>query len=283
MMKATKHPEVSADPEFDRKEESFKTFDSLTTELDKEMSLFLGNFESLMEAQINIVKTIDSYYGDYDFKLGCDRSLATNQEKLGDRDGISLEYLKILEEIKEAIFPELLKPLQTTVMDPITDLLAYNEEIKQLIKKRGRKKFDFDVLKTKVDKLQKEVDNMDYEMRSKGTASTVKPQLTKQLARLDKLKNDFEHSKSIYEDLNGQLKSEVDQYLSLRFSLLDPTFESFIKIQLKLYGDVYNRLTSKELSIDASSREDEQNEAIDDRLDEILSKMKSLRLLNMAK
>ncbi|VEU19868.1 DEKNAAC100268 [Brettanomyces naardenensis] len=291
MMKASKHSEVSVDAEFDQKEESFKKFDRLTSELEQDMSMFMKNFEDLIEVQLNIVKTIDSFYGDYSFELGCDRSSSVNQgnesgavdgEHVNPRDGISLEYLKLLNEIKDMVLPELLEPLQITVMDPVTELKSYNEEIQRLIKKRGRKKFDYDVLKTKFDKAQREVDILGYEVR-RDEASEKKDQLIKQMERLDRVKEEFGQAESIYIDLNGRLKSEVDQYLSLRYSLLDPTFESFIKIQMKLYGDMYERLTSSNLSIDAMTIDEHNADNLDNRLDEILGKMKSLGLLNMAR
>ncbi|KAF6011871.1 hypothetical protein HII13_002339 [Brettanomyces bruxellensis] len=284
IMKTSKHAEVSVDPEFDRREEKFKKFNGLTAELDTDMSLFLKNFEDLMEAQLNLVKTIDSYYGDYNFQLKSDyRGLDTeNGPKINERDGISLEYLKILDEIKDTVLPELLEPLKVTVADPITDLLSYNEEISRLIQKRGRKKFDYDVLKTKLDKLQKEADALNYSIETIGSVDK-KPQLSKQLKRLEGVKNDFEQARFVYTDLNGRLKNEIDQYLTLRFSLLDPTFESFVKIQMKLYGDLYDKLTSSSLSIDGMSLEEQNENKLDDRLDEILGKMKNLRLINTAK
>jgi len=284
IMKTTKHAEVSVDPEFDKREERFKKFNGLTAELDADMSQFLKNFEDLMEAQLNLVKTIDSYYGDYNLKLKSDhRGLdIENKPDVNQRDGISLEYLKLLNEIKDTILPELLEPLQVTVAHPITDLKSYNEEILQLIQKRGRKKFDYDVLKTRLDKLQKEIDALNYSIETNGSTEK-KPQLSKQMNRLESLKNDFQQAKFIYTDMNGRLKNEIDQYLTLRFSLLDPTFESFVKIQMKLYGDLYDKLTSSSLSIDGMSLQEQNENKLDDRLDQILGKMKNLRLINTGK
>ncbi|QPG76480.1 hypothetical protein FOA43_003869 [Brettanomyces nanus] len=288
MMKTAKHSEVTVDTEFDHKEESFKKFNGLTTELEQDMAMFVKNFERLIEVQLNIVKTIDSFYGDYSFQIEGDKTaimesgVESESETTNPRDGISLEYLKLLNEIKELVLPELLEPMQVTVIDPVSDLKSYNEEIQRLISKRGRKKFDYDVLKTKFDKLQREVDGLDYSVRSGNSAAEAKQQLIKQVERLDEVKLDFTQAQSIYEELNGRLKNELDQYLSLRFSLLDPTFESFIKIQTKLYGDLYEKLTSNTLSIDGMTIEEYNAEKIDDRLDQILAKMKGLGLLNMA-
>lgn len=272
MMKA-KHGEASVDPEFDQREASFHKFEGLTAELQIDLSSFIDNFETLLETQLNIVKTIDSFYGDYDFDLRSDKDgmvpVAGGSGKTNSRDGISLDYLKALEEVKNLVLPELLEPLQVTVMDPVAELRSYNEEIQQLIRKRGRKKFDYDVLRTKLNKLQ----------RSAG-AEPETDKLVHHMEKLDQLKREFAQSESVYVEMNGRLKTEIDEYLALRFSLLDPTFEAFVKIQVKLYTDLYNTLAH--IHPDAASVQEYHSSQLDERLDEILAKMKSLDLLNMA-
>ncbi|GME85035.1 unnamed protein product [Ambrosiozyma monospora] len=218
--------------------------------------------------------------------------LMTQEEskKLNKRDGIMLEYLRQVHQIKSEIMPALQKPLDVTVMQPIKDLQSYNEEVAALIKKRGRKKVDYDLLKVRVDKMSKDYELMEFQAGqhksgngsgSGGQVEEKSKELGKSLDKLNKLKKEFEEAESVYGDLNEKLKNEIKEYIGLRFSLIDPVFESFVKIQLKLYNDVFEKLDDGVgLSVDAQSLKDYQEDKLDDRLDEILGKMKNLDLVN---
>ncbi|GMG52044.1 unnamed protein product [Ambrosiozyma monospora] len=395
---------ATQDQEFDKQETNFHKLSHLTNDLNSELVKFVENFENLIEVQLNVVKCLDSFYGDYNFELDIDNKvenlntynnnsnnnnsagnvglglgigfaglnkggvesttsslhnyspphsnesspkvkantntnttnttatttttsrknkrlsmggaaalalaggtpgtlppgtpLMTQEEskKLNKRDGIMLEYLRQVHQIKSEIMPALQKPLDVTVMQPIKDLQSYNEEVAALIKKRGRKKVDYDLLKVRVDKMSKDYELLEFQAgQSKrggsglagagaGSGSLVEEkskELAKSFDKLNKLKREFEEAESVYGDLNEKLKNEIKEYIGLRFSLIDPVFESFVKIQLKLYNDVFEKLDDGVgLSVDAQSLKDYQEDKLDDRLDEILGKMKNLDLVN---
>ncbi|ODV87809.1 hypothetical protein CANARDRAFT_5122 [[Candida] arabinofermentans NRRL YB-2248] len=299
IMKTNKSASESVDAEFDIQEANFRKIEQYTNDLNQDLSQFIANFENLIEVQLNLVKTLDSFYGDYSFDLNADKKMDSMLENMteddvanesfttgssntvNNRDGISLSYLKIVNEIKNDILPDLLKPLNVTVLEPMNELKNYNEEINKLIKKRGRKKIDYDILHFKMNKMQTEFDQLESQVIEQQ-ANDKKDQLHKSLAKLEKMKDEFGEVESIYNDINLRLKTEIEQFVSMRLSLIDPTFESFIKIQVKLYDEIFRKtMADGKLHIDAMSVEEYHEEKIDDRLDEILLKMKSLDIKNL--
>lgn len=299
IMKTSKNKETSVDPEFDNKEKNFLIYEDLITELGEELTNFKMLFVDLVETQFQLSKTLDSFYGDYNFGIESDNMVGisiendglstlgsiNNNSRINGRDGISLKLLQNLNEIRSTVLPMIDEPLDITVFKPIKELTEYNEEIHKLIKKRGRKKFDFDVSKTKLDKLQGDYDALDFSLRENNISNADEavnsnPQLEKMRDKLEKMRGEFEIISNIYQDINQRLKLEIDEYIALRFSLLDPCFESFLKIQLKLYSDLQEKFKDN-VEIDAQSRHDHETGKIDERLDEILNKMRSLDINNL--
>lgn len=292
IMKTNKNKETSVDPEFDQREKDFETFEKFTTELNSELMNFKAIFVDLIDTQLKLSKALDSFYGDYNFDIGADNMVGIDIEsadgstsRVNERDGISLEMLKNMKSVKSSLLDELSEPLDVTVFSPIRELTEYNDEIHKLIKKRGRKKFDFDVAKTKLEKLQNDYNMLELSLREDNHSTTNSAvnsnnQLDKLKEKLNKMTLEYENYSSIYSDINQRLKNEIDEYISLRFQLLDPSFESFIKIQLKLYTDLAENLKDK-ITIDSSSKEEHETGLLDQRLDEIVNKMKSLEINNL--
>ncbi|KAG7906049.1 hypothetical protein KL906_004828 [Ogataea polymorpha] len=280
----TNKGEPSVDPEFDVQEANFRKLETYTNELDQELGRFVGNFENLLETQINLARTLDSFYGDYSFELKADKrseaAEAAEEHKVNPRDGISLDYLQMVEDIKDNILPEILEPMSITVVEPINELKKYNEEINKLIKKRARKKVDYDVSRFKLSKLQSEYEAIERQVTEQHHTEKT-DQLQKSLDKLQKFKVEYDEAENIYTDINTRLKNEIEQFIALRLSLVDPTFESFIKIQLKLYGDIYARLEQKQQQLDAMTVEEHEEDKLDARLEEILSRMRALDIKNL--
>ncbi|KAG7724775.1 hypothetical protein KL933_004597 [Ogataea haglerorum] len=280
----TNKGEPSVDPEFDAQEANFRKLESYTNELDKELGRFVSNFENLLETQINMAKTLDSFYGDYSFDLKADKRAEAadpaDEHKVNLRDGISLDYLQMVEDIKNNILPEILEPMSITVVEPIKELKKYNDEINKLIKKRARKKVDYDVSRFKFSKLQSEYEAAERQAAEQNHAEKT-DQLQKSMDKLQKFKVEYDEAETIYMDINTRLKNEIEQFIALRLSLVDPTFESFIKIQLKLYSDIFARLEEKHQQLDAMTVQEHEEDKIDARLEEILSRMRALDIKNL--
>ncbi|GMM28789.1 hypothetical protein DAMA08_015050 [Martiniozyma asiatica (nom. inval.)] len=259
-----KKPEETVDVEFTLKEEAFGRFETLIDELQGELNRFKDNFRDIIETHREILNCMDSFYGSARGELG-----------VVPRDGITAAYLANVENIRQNVVPQLFDPLNTTVFEPIREIGEYNEEIHRLIKKRGRKKFDYDVMKGKLLKMQEEYDHLNYQFTEVSSSEVTRLQLQKSNEKLNKMVTEFDAVESIYLEINERLKSEIEEYITLRFSFLDPSFESFIKIQMKLFTDIHKQL-QRGVAIDAQSKEDYITGKLDARLDEILHKMKGL-------
>lgn len=299
--------ELSVDSEFEDKENKFTIFENLINELNSELSNFKDILTDLINTQFKLIQTFDSFYGNYNFTLNSDNLIGqldvtnnnnendnnSNSNNVNLRDGISLQLLKNLNDIKNNILPEIINPIDITVFKPINELNDYNLEIHKLIKKRGRKKFDYDISKSKLDKLQNDYNNLEFQINNNSNFNSASNsngnsisdsaninQLDKLGDKLNKFKTEFNTVSSIYNDINQRLKSEIDEYITLRFSLLDPSFESFIKIQLKLFTDLQQNF-EKDIQIDSITKYDYQSGKLDNTLDDILNKMKALDIHNL--
>ncbi|GME82028.1 unnamed protein product [Ambrosiozyma monospora] len=66
---------ATQDLEFDKQEANFHKLSHLTHDLNSELVKFVENFENLIEVQLNVVKCLDSFYGDYNFELDIDNKV----------------------------------------------------------------------------------------------------------------------------------------------------------------------------------------------------------------
>lgn len=325
IMKTNKTAEESTDYEFDIQEKNFNKFSKLTNDINNLLNYVIENYTNLIEIQLNMAKTIDSYYGDFSLDMGIDKKIEPSggssglnsiysefesvngissgngfiHKPINNRDGISLEYLKIINEIKEEVLPQILEPFQITILNPMNDIKNYNEEIDKLIKKRGRKKIDYDLINFKLKKLTTEKDQLEFEIQQLITINTNNEELGKKQILLNKNKEklnkiliQFKEIELIYFDINTKLKIEINKFISLRLSIIDPSFESYIKLQLKLFNDCFSKFEklinnnlikdyNYSIKIDSLSREEYKNGKIDESLDNILLKMKSLDINNI--
>lgn len=256
-----KRAEKVEDLDFDAREEEFVRFETLVVELSKDLDRFKDGMGAIVDSQVELMATLDSYYGE------------------GPRDGPSQAYLEKLIAFQREGVPQLREPLQRTVVGPIEEMLAYNDEVHKLIKKRGRKKFDYEVARGKLDKHQQEYETLELSYGQKASDVTG-AQLQRASERAEKTRAEFRIVESIYQDINTKLKAEMDQYLNLRFGLLDPTFEAFVKLQVKLFGDM-EAVEAEDPPTDAMSQEQALCGDLDHRLDEILANMKGLDIHNM--
>lgn len=253
----SKRAETIADESFDASQAEFERFEKLILELSSHLDHFKSNVGSIIECQVTLMQTLDSYYGE------------------GPRDGPTQQYLVQLAEMQQEKAPMVLAPMDFTVLEPIKELGEANAEIHKLIKKRGRKKFDYEVAIGKLEKHQQEYDQL--QSAHAGSQSEVTGlQVSKALEKLQKTKAEFHSVEDVYQDINEKLKTEMAQYINLRFGLLDPSFEALIKIQTKLFGDL--ELVEQ---ADAMSREENLAGQLDERLDSILDNMRSLDVHNM--
>ncbi|ODQ78328.1 hypothetical protein BABINDRAFT_162967 [Babjeviella inositovora NRRL Y-12698] len=246
VMIKTGHVEQTVDAEYDLEEKRFKAMETIGVTLHKELKHYLDSLRLLTNSQRLIAETIDSFYDAPD---------------ANSRDGISKRYLEVTQELNQNVLQELEGPYKETVLNPVARFNTYFTEIDEAIKKRAHKKLDYDHLRAKVKKLaEKPLED-----------ATKLPMLERDLAAL----------RQIYENLNSQLKTELPQLVSLRIPYLDPSFESFVKIQLRFFNECYESLNKLQNSMDSQLRQDYVNDTLDQSIDNVLHKMRELNITSL--
>ncbi|CAG8456175.1 7097_t:CDS:2 [Ambispora gerdemannii] len=108
------------------------------------------------------------------------------------------------------------------ILEPLGRFCAYFPDINESIKRRNKKLLDYDAMRSKVRKL---VD---------------KP--SDDPTKLPRVEQQSETSREMYESLNSKLLEELPQLIDLRVDYIDPTFEAFVKIQMKFCQESYEQL-----------------------------------------
>lgn len=85
-------------------------------------------------------------------------------------------------------------------------------------------------------------------------------------------------AKELYDSLNDTLKDEIPKLINLRIPFLNPSFESFVKLQLRFFNENYNNLNNLQEKLDGNLRQDYINGNLQSRLDQNLVKMRELNI-----
>lgn len=242
----TGHIEETVDKEYEFEEKRFKFMESTSTKLQKELNHYLESLRILTSAQVNVSEVLSEFYG----------TKENNEYK-----NISQEYHGVMKLLDEQVVGDLEQPFNQTVLNPLGRFNSYYVEINEAIKKRNHKKLDYDAMKNKVRKLvEKPTEDPQYE------------------AKLTQNKSQLSQMETTYETINEQLKDELPKLIDLRIPFLDPSFESFVKLQLRFFNENYNHLNNLQIKLDAQTREDYINGTLDEKIDDVLLKMRELNI-----
>lgn len=250
VMLKTGHIEETVDKEYEFEEKRYRQMEKTSTQLQKELKHYLESLRILSNAQVSVSEVLSQFYGneaknDYSHKY---RS-------------VSEEYHQIMNSINTKSLADLERPYNQTVLNPISKFNSYYIEINDAIKKRNHKKIDYDAMKSKVRRM---IEKPSTDLLYDGKLSQSQAQLTT--------------LQQSYDTLNDQLKQELPKLLDLRTPFLDPSFEAFVKLQLRFFNDNYNQLNNLQTKLDAKSREDYINGSLDEKIDSVLIKMKELNI-----
>lgn len=270
MLVRTGQVEQSVDKEFEFEEKRYREMEKTSGKLHKELRSYLELLRIVTQAQTNVGEVLSEYYGTG--RHVSEQKVAktiSNGEYQVTRDppasDFAVQYFQTVKKIGEECLADLETPYNQTVLNPIARFNSYYPEINSAIKKRARKQLDYDLLKTKVNKM------VDKEQQNREGARERDP-------RLPELKKELEVAEETYTKLNDQLKQELPNFVNLRIPFLDPSFSLFVKLQMKFFDDNYQQLSRLEASLDAKSREEYIKGDLDKKIDLALSKMKELNI-----
>lgn len=248
VMLKTGHIEETIDKDYEFEEKRFKYMESTSTKLQKELKHYLDSLRILTNAQVNVSEVLSEFYG-------------SNKNEDKEYKSISQEYYGVMKLLNDHTVGELEQPFNQTVLNPIARFNSYYIEINEAIKKRNHKKLDYDAMKNKVRKL----------IEKPGEDPLYEAKLSQSQSQLTQLETS-------YETINDQLKDELPKLIDLRIPFLDPSFESFVKLQLRFFNENYNHLNNLQVKLDAQTRQDYINGTLDEKIDDVLIKMRELNI-----
>lgn len=231
--------DVTVDTEFEFEEKRYRTMQGHSRQLHSELRHYLDTLRRLESAQLSVAKALSSFYGQPDEKATC----------------ISQEYYGALEKAHREVAKGLEEPYNQAVLNPVARFNLYYIEIDEAIKKREHKRLDYDLLRAKVQKL---ADKPDSEEKFAGAEQQL------------------QEAEEIYGKLNGELKHELPRFTNLRIPFFDPSFEAFVRLQMRYFHDNYEALAQVEAKLDAQTRQDYMNGTLDQLLDVCLARMREL-------
>ncbi|EMG49449.1 hypothetical protein G210_5788 [Candida maltosa Xu316] len=254
VMLKTGQIEQTVDKEYEYQEKRYKTMESTSIKLQKNLRSYLESLRILTNSQINIAESLNSFYG-------------TNTDFPKDANGdekykfLVQEYYHTVKQLNDSAIDNLENPYNQTVLNPVARFNSYYTEINEVIKKRNNKLLDYDAMKNKVKKL------------IEHPSSTDVAQYDKKLSSANEELKDLETK---YIEVNNQLIEELPKLINLRISYFDPSFESFVKIQLRFFNENYHILNKLQSKLDAQTKQDYMEGKLEDRIDNVLKKMRDL-------
>lgn len=257
MMKAG-HIDETVDQQYEFEEKRYKVMETNSTKLHKELKHYLESLRILTNAQVNVAEVLKSFYGQEDL-------VAARENDGKQANNFSAEYYKVIKQLNDDTLSRLEAPYNQVVLNPLGRFNSYFIEINEAIKKRHHKQLDYDALKSKLQKMiekpnTNEIKHDEYE------------------AKLESTRTDLIKSKQTFDSLNDELKAELPKLINLRIPYLNPSFESFIKLQLRYFNENYQGLNELQQKLDTGLRQDYVEGNLEARLDDTLAKMKELNI-----
>ncbi|KAK6455442.1 uncharacterized protein RJT20DRAFT_128679 [Scheffersomyces xylosifermentans] len=256
VMVKTGQIEQSSDKEYEFEEKRFKNMEQNSVKLQRELRHYLESLRLLTNSQINVGEALSSFYG-----AAPSKPAGSESEEI-KFSSLSQEYYHVMKQLNDKCVAELETPYNQTVLNPVSRFNSYYVEVNEAIKKRAHKQIDYDAMKSKVKKLIEKPNSEDptYEIK----LTTAQEQLVE--------------AEEAYSKINSKLKEELPKLINLRIPFLDPSFESFVKIQLRFFNENYNQLNQLQVKLDAKTREDYINGNLDKKIDDVLVRMRELNI-----
>lgn len=298
VMLKTGHIEQTIDKEYEFQEKRYRTMEENSIKLQKNLRLYLDSLRLLTNSQINIAESLNSFYGTNNDKRSSnisrtgsvntgDKIQTIHEEEENDNTTTTItttnttsnynnliqEYYATIKQLNDSCIANLENPYNQTVLNPIARFNSYYIEINEIIKKRHNKLLDYDAMKNKLRKL---IENPTTNISPSMKTNIIELNHNQYEEKLKIYNQELTEVESKYVEINNQLLIELPKLINHRISYFDPSFESFVKIQLRFFNENYHVLNQLQLKLDAQTRQDYIEGKLEDRIDDVLRKMKKL-------
>ncbi|CAG8714761.1 10087_t:CDS:2, partial [Cetraspora pellucida] len=133
------------------------------------------------------------------------------------------EYATLMSKVRNTILEEL-DSVDRRIIFPAAEFLDIIKLIKKTVTKREHKKVDYDRFQNHVKKLKDKKDKSLSEEK-----------------QLHKYEDQLEHATQEYEHYNDMLKKELPLFFEYRVEFIEPIFECFYHMQLRIYGFLFEQ------------------------------------------
>lgn len=238
-----KAQDKTVDKSFDIDDRRYQVLRKAGTALQKALKDYLDGIRAVTVAQVSIADIVSQ--------------LSTLISQAGQ---VYLDTMRSFDLDRDA---QIDTPFRETVLDPVTQFTNYFTEVDAAIKKRNHKKTDYELCKAKVRKL------IDKPPKDAGKLPTAEKELAL--------------AKTIYEELNEQLKQELPQFIALRVPYYDPSFEACIKVHKRFCTELYARLAQIQQYLPPETRDQYANGELDTQIDDMIVNMNSLNIATLGR
>jgi len=212
----------STDPEFEEQSRHFATLETATDKLIKDTKAFTDACNSLCASGASYATHFGNMFkavnGEYDL-------IGQNPEAAHTIRNIP-EYEALMEELKEAIQPEL-ELIGSRIVGPAMEIKEVLKAVRKSITKREHKLMDYDRFNNSLTKLRE---------KKERTLNDEK--------NLFKLEQDFEIATNEYDYINTAMKQDLPRFMVLATRFIDPLFHSFFYMQLNIYYILLEKLSA---------------------------------------
>ncbi|KAI9277457.1 putative BAR adaptor protein [Sporodiniella umbellata] len=227
--------EKTFDNEYEEELERFKVLEKKADKLCKHAKLYIDSTRAVIASQTRLLQIIEQIYGENAYA-----------------NPVFTEYKRALEAIEHESKENLDPSFQKAVVEPLARYVAYFPEVNEAIKRRNKKRLDYDAQRAKVRKL---VDRPSEDP-----------------SRLSLAEQEANRARELYENLNTILIQDLPTLVDLRVPYLDPVFEALVKTELRFAQNGYEHLEGMRHAVPAGV------EGGDRRMDEVLQQMRELSI-----
>ncbi|KAF9090684.1 hypothetical protein BGX23_005802 [Mortierella sp. AD031] len=213
------------DDEFAQLSVKFTTCEKITANLLLEVMKYRDNVTSMLNHQAEFGFILAEIY---DPNLSMPSGEVTPRRAPTAPESIQAvdDFQAVMRETRDILLPEVDK-LELTVVRPLTEMQNNMKLIRRTMTKREHKLVDYDRFRISLKKLQD---------RKERSLSDEK--------QIFKLESQLEVATADYEGLNGLLREELPGFFYYTQKLMEPIFNTFYFLQLRIYNIMLERITS---------------------------------------
>ncbi|CAG8746675.1 34868_t:CDS:2 [Gigaspora margarita] len=194
-----------------------------TEKLHDDAKKFRDGVSNMLNHQANFADLLVELYNPITSEEASDGVVTRRTKTPAQAMKATEEYAKLMSEVRDTILSEL-DSIDRRIIMPATEFLDVIKIIKKTVTKREHKKVDYDRYQNSVKKLKDKKDKSLSEEK-----------------QLHKYEDQLERATQEYDHYNEMLKKELPLFFEYRVEFIEPIFECFYHMQLRIYGLLFEQ------------------------------------------